>query len=193
MSQKDDVYNYSVFYLPPGKYRGRAVLRNLDTGKAAIASSSAMVPENMEEEIRLYPPLLIFPKTNSHYINIRGIKKEAGEKEYSALSNIYPFDATNFSPLMGELERGTPELFVMTPGVVFGTQHGVVKFYTRLVYESTWEEIPKKITAKKTGDVFTFMLPTADLLPGRYYLYLFAEDQDTSAKANVNTTFVVNQ
>ncbi len=192
-SQKDDLYNYSVFYLPPGKYRGRAVLRNLDTGKSAVASCSAVVPNDMEEGIRLYPPMLIIPNIDAHYINTRGITKEAGEKEYSALSNIYPFDASKFSPLLGELERGTPELFVMTPGVVFGTQHGVVKFYTRLVYEPTWEEIPKKITAKKAGNVFTFMLPTADLLPGRYYLYLFAEDQDTQLRANVNTTFVVKE
>jgi VWFA-related protein len=190
---KDDVYNYSVFYLPPGKYRSRIVLRNLDTGRAAVASSSAVIPDDMEEGIRLYPPLLIVPKTDTHYINTRGIRKKAGEKEFSALSNIYPFDALKFSPLMGELERGTPELFVLSPGVVFGTQNGIVKFYTRLVYEPTWEEIPIKVTAKKTGDVFTFMLPTAKLLPGRYYLYLFAEDQDTQARANVNTTFVVKQ
>jgi hypothetical protein len=192
-SQRGDVYNYSVFYLPPGKYRGRLVLRNLDTGKAAIASSSAVIPDDRKEGIRLYPPLLTIPKTDSSYINTRGIRKEAGEKENSALSNIYRFDASKFSPLMGELKRGTPELFVLTPGVVFGTQHGVVKFYTRLVYEPTWEQVPKKVTAKKVGDVFTFIIPTADLLPGRYYLYLFAEDQDTQARTNVNSTFVVKQ
>lgn len=191
--QKGDVYNYSVSYLPPGKYRGRAVIRNLDTGKAAIASSEAIIPNELEKGIRLYPPLLIIPKTNSIYINTRGIKKEVGEKEYSALSSIYPFDALKYSPLLGELERGIPELLVLARGYVLDMPEGVVKFYTRLVYEPTWEEVPIRITVRKTGGVFTFTVPTGDLFPGRYYLYLFAEEQDTHARANVNTTFVVKQ
>jgi hypothetical protein len=94
---------------------------------------------------------------------------------------------------VGELERGIPELLVLARGYVLDMPEGVVKFYTRLVYEPTWEEVPIRITVRKTGGVFTFTVPTGDLLPGRYYLYLFAEEQDTHARANVNTTFVVKQ
>jgi hypothetical protein len=35
------------------------------------------------------------------------------------------------------------------------SQRGLVKFYTRLVYEPTWEEIPVNILAKKTGGVIS--------------------------------------
>lgn len=193
--QKEDVYNYSVSYLPPGKYRGRAVIRNLNTGKAAIASSTAVVPSDLKEGIRLYSPLLIIPNKNVRYINtkMRDINIKAGEKEFSDLLSLYPFDALQYSPLLGELERDVPELLVLTRGAVYDLPDGIVKFYTRLVYEPTWEEIPINITAKKNGGAFTFMVPTSGLLPGRYYLYLFAEEQETQAKANVNTTFVIKE
>jgi hypothetical protein len=190
-SQGHEATNYSIFYLPPGKYRGRTVIRNLETGVAAVASSTAILPAELEEGIRLYTPLLTIPKKDALYINISGIETEAGEKNSSVLSDIYAFDATQYSPLLGKIARETPELFVWTPGVVFESQRGVVKFYTRLVYEPTWEEIPMNILAQKKQGIFLFKVPTSELLPGRYYLYVFAEDQDTHAKANVNTSFVI--
>ena len=78
-----------------------------------------------------------------------------------------------------------------TPVVVFDRRKAFIKFITRLVYEPRWEELSMAVTAEKSGGVFTFRNPRADLLPGEYYPYLFAENQNRPVMANVNTTFVI--
>jgi len=191
--QNEDIYSYCLFYLPPGHYRSRAIIRNLDTGKAAVATSDVLIPDKFVQGVRLYPPLLLVPEKNALYINTRSNRTEKGELEFSGLLSLYPFDVSRYSPLVGELERGNSKLLVLMRGAVLDVPDGIVKFYTRLVYEPTREEIPAIVTCQKTGGVFTFTVPTVNLLPGRYYLYLFTEEKDTQAKASVNATFVVRQ
>ena len=50
LSGNDFLY-YSFLFLNPGKYQCRMVIRNLNTGKAAKASSSVIIPETIDSGI----------------------------------------------------------------------------------------------------------------------------------------------
>jgi len=191
LSQKKNMTNYCLSYLPPGKYRSRVVIRNMETGRAAVANSPVVIPQAADTGLRLYPPLLLIPEDHPQYINSKGIKENEGEKHYSSLTELYPFDASQYSPLVRELHRGVSELLVLTRGSALDIQDGVVKFYARLVYEPTWKDVPLKLNSENKAGVFSLKIPADNLLPGRYYLYLFAEEPNSQAKANVNTTFMV--
>jgi VWFA-related protein len=53
----NDVYYYATSFLKPGAYACRVVIRNLETGEGAVGSSSVLIPESEDSQIRLYPPL----------------------------------------------------------------------------------------------------------------------------------------
>ena len=136
--------------------------------------------------------MLLRPVDKARYINIRGYEKKEGEDETTDLMEIFAYDTSRYSPLMREIEKGTPEIVAMLYASAVGGEEMSVKFFTRLVHQGTQREIPVQISGRRTNGVLIFTIPTAELLSGRYYLYIFAEDQITRVKASVNTTFVVN-
>ena len=192
---QNDIYCYAVSSLSPGKYDCRTVIRNLETGKGAVASSSVIIPENPDLGLRLYPPLLLIPEHNALYVNTTAIKKKEGEEEHSALLNIYPFDSTQYSPLVGELKKDIRTLLVMTRCSIFDIPKAEVKLFASLVHQQTGKTIPLSFSSEnKYYDntlMFSLELQTNELQPGRYFLYLFAEEINTQAKAHVTTTITV--
>jgi hypothetical protein len=123
---------------------------------------------------------------------MRGIETKEGNDETTDLMEIFAYDTSLYSPLLGEIEKGTPEIVAMLYASAAGGEEMSVKFFTRLVHKATRMEIPVQISGRRTNATLVFTIPTAELQSGRYYLYIFAEDQITKAKASVNTTFVVN-
>ena len=88
--------NFTSLY--PGEYKCRLVLRNTETGQGAVASSSVIVPKGLDHGIKLYPPLLLKPETDAFYL-----------REPTA---VYPFDTSQYFPLVGQLEQGTTSVLV---------------------------------------------------------------------------------
>jgi VWFA-related protein len=95
---EEDSYYYSFFSLPPGNYACRLVIRNLETGRGAVASSAAVIGNKRLIGIHLFPPLLLTPKKNAKYI--RGnIPKPLVEKSPGfSLANFFHFDISQYSP-----------------------------------------------------------------------------------------------
>jgi hypothetical protein len=134
---------------------------------------------------------LLIPDKDVLYINTGNTKKVESEIEHSALLEIYPFDPSKYSPLFGELEKGISELLVLVRGSVFNIPEIEVKCYAQLIHKATGKEVPTGISFENKTGAFSMKIPTGDLLPGRYSLYLFAEKPNTQVKATVHTTFTV--
>lgn len=109
---KKKVY-YSIFSLQPGQYECRVVIRNLETGKGAVASSSVKIPEKLGSGIRLYPPLFLIPDKEAYYLKASKPQKEKAESEPLSLINIYPWLSNKHSPLLEELDRGVSRLLAV--------------------------------------------------------------------------------
>jgi hypothetical protein len=179
------VYPYAIFYVPPSDYDCRLVLRNLKTGRAAVARAEASLLEK-QEGIQLLPPLLLVPGKSAAFMKV---SKSSDEKARLSLNKVYPFVSSRHAPLLEELTLGTSKLLAVTPCLVRNIPKPKIQFSAYLIRQPTGEKIilPCSIlTTKKSEekpDYSLLELSLPDLTSGRYFLYLVAEAQGTLSKS----------
>lgn len=181
---KGNIYYSSLWSLNPGEYKCRLVLRNLETGRGAVASSSVMVPESPDYGIKLYPPLLLKPEKGALYLK--------------SPPAVYPFDKTQYSPFVGELDQGTNSVLAVARCSFSGIQQPDIKLSANLIHHlaDTGKTIPVTISIlnryqEDNTEIFVIELQTKELQSGEYFLYLFAADMHTKSRSRVNTTFKI--
>jgi VWFA-related protein len=190
-SQKN-IYYCSLFTLPPGQYKYCVVLRNSETGKGERAASSVVIPERIEYGFRIDPPLLLKPEKNSVYLFSRISEKSYSEEDSPSLLDIYPFDSTEYSPLIEEIEQGKIKLLA----VVRSSIAAEVNFSGHIVHLSSGKEIPVTLSILNTYHKkysFTYLIETSscDLIPGEYCLYLLAEEMTSKSRSHTKINFAV--
>jgi hypothetical protein len=179
-----DTYYSAVLSLEPGNYKCRIVLRNLETGRGAVASSSVKMTKSPDSGIQLYPPLILKQEKDAFYLR--------------KLSPAFSFDLTQFSPLVEGLARGKSSLFAVARCSFYGIPQPDIKLSANLIHHLADKGIKMPITInildnyrEDKADVFFVELQTEELQSGEYFLYLFAEDRNTGQRSRVNTTFIV--
>jgi len=179
-----NIYHSTFLPLDPGEYKCRIVLRNLETGRGAVASSSVEVTKNPDSGIQLYPFLLLKPEKDAFYL------KDP--------SPAYSFDSSQYSPLVEELEQGTDRVLAELRCSFSSIQQPDIKLSANLIHHlaDTGKTIPVIVSIlnqhqEDDTEVFLIELQTEKLESGEYFLYLFAEDRHTGARSRVDTTFRV--
>lgn len=181
-----DMYYTNVTSLHPGRYKCRLVVRNPETGRGAVASSSLRLLEDLENGIRLYPPLLLREKKEgfSFYLNDPPA--------------VYPLDPKLHIPLVDQLEQGTNQLWAAVRCSFSGIQAPDIQLSANLIRHAgnTGKAIPASITIcdrfhDVDTEIFLLSIQTAKLLPGEYFLYLFAVDGRTQLRSGTNASFRV--
>ncbi|MCK4432240.1 MAG: VWA domain-containing protein, partial [Candidatus Aminicenantes bacterium] len=117
---KGPIYYSYLLSLNPGDYKCRLVMRNLETGRGAVASSSVKIPKGPDYGIKLYPPLLLKPEKGVFYL-----------KRPSA---VYPFDSSQYSPLVEELDRGTNSVLAVVRCSFSGIRLPDIKLFANLIH-----------------------------------------------------------
>jgi len=188
---------YAILSLSPGQYKCRIVLRSLETGKGAVASSSVDIPEPLDSGMRLYPPLLLIPEGDVYYIKAsKKQKKETGSEPLS-LINIYPFLSREYSPFVGDLDQGISKLLAAVRCSVVDIQEPEIDISVNLIQHPSGEKIPlsSSILSRKKEDgnmdIFLIELQLPELKPGRYSLEITAEEKTTKLKSQATRTFQV--
>ena len=110
-------YTYSL--LPPGDYDCRVVVRNIETGRTAVARESARIPEASEAPLSLLPPLLLRPGSDTYYFGVQRKGEAGAEADTPSLTTIYPFETKEYSPWANTLPAGSPEVYALV-GCGFG-------------------------------------------------------------------------
>ena len=179
-----NMYYANVTSLLPGKYKCRLVIRNPETGRGAVASSSVVVPKSLEHGIKIYPPLLLRQEKDAFYL-----------KELSA---VYPFDSSQYFPLVEQVERGTSRVWAAVRCSFSGIPPPDIQLSANLIHNSanTGRAIPASISILERyhdvdTEIFLLSIQTEELIPGEYFLYLFAVDGQTQSRSGTNTTFEV--
>ncbi|MEN6311368.1 MAG: VWA domain-containing protein [Acidobacteriota bacterium] len=186
---------YSAVSLPPGRYECRVIIRNLDDGKGAVGACSFVIPAKTDAAWKLDPPLLLAPGTEIPYLNVTGEAKGGGESAEAktlSLFKIFPFPAKEYTPLMGEIERGVPAIFAVLRSIRPAGGDSRVELTAWLVPEGKDEKIPLDFDIMNTArqepaDILLLELDVPDLAPGMYALHILAEDKAANASAETKT------
>ncbi len=193
---RDNVHFYSSSILSPGEYDCRVVIRNLETGKGAVASSSAIVPESPDSGIILYPPLLLIPEKNAFYLKGSATGKKEKKGKQISLLDIYPFPYTQYSPLVEGLNQGISKLLAVVRCSTSNIQKPEIRLSAHIIHLSSGKKTPLSLSVlnqsqEEDTQIFLLELQIDELQPGRYSLYLSAEEMTTQSRSHVMTTFLV--
>lgn len=190
---------YSAAALAPGRYEARVVVRNLETGKAAVGACVVEVPEATTAALKLFPPLFVGPYRSTQYVNFNGDAKDKGGQAFS-LSQAFLFPTRQYSPLPGELEEGSESFLAVLRCERSGPDQAQ-NFHVR-----AWLEIPGggqktplkvSLLASVKRDEILFLIlefrASAPLAAGPYTLSVLAEDPPTGTMAETTSDLIIKQ
>jgi len=178
--------------LEPGDYTCRVVIRDMESGLSAASSVRTSVSAAPRQGLRLGTPLLLQDGTGCAYLDAGPAKAPAAVP----WAEIYPFDRTALSPVSGQVSRLTPRLLAVIPFCVPEVGEPDVALSARLIDAATGEAVPIAAALAGTsrhGTVETAILeiPVPKLKPGRYFIYVNAEDRASKTNAHSQTVLVV--
>ncbi|MEW6455565.1 MAG: VWA domain-containing protein [Acidobacteriota bacterium] len=192
----ENAYYYSLFSLPPGSYKCRLVIRNLETGRGAVGSSSATILETKKKGIELYPPLLLSPEKNAIYVKGLPPKKSAQRFASLSLTDYFHYDTTQYSPYIDDsLQRNStvPAVVVCS---IFDISAPEVEISASLIEKSSGETIPLTVSVlsdakKKDKHIFFIHIQIRALPQGEYALNLVAKEKTSQTESQVTKIFKI--
>jgi hypothetical protein len=193
---RKEIYEYSDLSVSTGTYKCRVVIRHLETGKSAVGLSRVSIPGKPDMGIVLDSPLLLLPKGGALYVYAAKSEQKKREREYSPLLAYYPFDASRYTPLIGELPQGSSSLFAVVRCSFFRIKDPKITCYGKLIHEETGVEIPVSVSPlkryKEKDSIMSFLeLRLSELRPGSYRLEFIAEEEETKLTSQATTILVI--
>jgi hypothetical protein len=189
-------YYHTSSSLEPGPYSCHVVIRNMETGKGAVASSSVTILKSPDSGIKLHAPLLLLPKKNGQYLKSSPPAPNEEGGEFLYLAQAYPFDSTEYSPLVQEMEPGLTRLRAVLRCSIIQYDQKEVGLSARLIELSTGKEmvLPINVLGQSQDEdnkIFLLEFETGELSPGTYALYITAVEAETGPVSSTFSTFLV--
>jgi len=186
---RDIVFTSEVF-LDPGNYRCRIILRDLESGDAAMAYASVTIPAKTGGGLKLFSPFLLtsFRPT----VSWEGEAKKSGRR----WMDVYSYDPAKYSPLAGDVPPGTRSIYAIVPYAVRGSLQAPVSLRVMLIdaEKGSRIEIPLSVLARTRKEDRESQLLECGLegIPAaKYLLYIYGEDASTQAVSYAQTILTV--
>ena len=184
----------------PGKYDGRVIVRDIETGRLAAGRFSFEVPAANAEGIVLSSPVILMPGETTKLIRLESRPARKGEAAERTLVDLYPFIPKDLRIVVRDIEAGTGQLTAVLPVLVPAGEGGApprVEVVARLIPRFGGEEIPldvQVVEAKTSKDGREFLvlrigLPRPE--PGEYELEIAAEEAVSGRTGSVRTTIIL--
>jgi VWFA-related protein len=190
-------YLLSVLAVPPGAYKCRIVMRNLETGAAAVAGVSTSVPEAKASGIALLPPLLWKPERNAFYL--KGFTaKASGKAPNRSLSEILGFDTRQYVLYTEKTLSSPSEIWASFRCAVAKIAAPKIKISAFLenLELGGMVTVPITILSEKvepSGRLYLARLDVPEVEPGPYRLYLKAEEETSGESSLIANDFKVER
>ena len=188
---------YSISSLLPGKYECRLVIRDIKTGKGAVASSSVLIPEASDSGIKLFPPLLLIPEKKTFYLKLSKDQEERIKNEPLSIDDIYPFLANNISPLLEEVNREISSLLAVVRLSIIDIPDHEIEFLVHLINHTTHEKVQLSdsfILSNENIDgteVLLIEIQLPELESGSYSIEITADEMTTQARSLTTRNFKI--
>lgn len=176
--------------VPPGSYRCRIILRDLETGDSAMAYARANVPAPTSAGLRLETPLLLAP--GGPAVSIDDVAKRS-----SIWKDYYGFDPSSFALLASEVPPGLSKLVVIIPCKMPEAARADLVFRASLidVKTGTGRSLPLTTISRKANAGTVIVLSELSLegvRAGTYRLYLHAEEATTKLTAYAQIPLIIH-
>ena len=166
----------------PGQYKCRVVLRNMNTGRAAVAAAATIVPKPEPGVLRMYPPLFLVSGGPSVYLSGGDNGRMTGE----LLTQSFP-EAGNYVPLFGEPIAGGTKVSAIV------RCEGPAKAFDNLSFEASMKDpttgeahaiqwIKVADRAEKAGRLFFLRLSLPKASRGNYLVELAALSEGAASR-----------
>jgi VWFA-related protein len=196
-----DIFYECDLALPPGSYRCRFVVRDLDSGDGAVASAQAKIPEIQDRSICVHTPLVLTNKGSLVYLQGQGRKQKGSEvgTGTSSWTEVYQYGRASYAPAF-EIERLTIDrLFMIVPCSVLGILNPMIRCDVRLIDSATGKNIP--IECQMSGDVRrindteirVIELSIEGIMSGDYFLYVFAQEAVSGSASKAYTRITIGK
>jgi VWFA-related protein len=189
-----DVFAAAEISLGPGRYDCRVVVRDLETGTAAVAAGRVEIEERMSAGLKAESPLLLLPGgALAYFEDVSG--KEGGRA--GSWSDVYAFDRARFAPIVGDgIPAGTMRLAAVVPCSVGGILAPRIVLEAKLVDPASGMMIPLPITSARMtrkGDLEIFFLEMslAGVPPGNYDFAVRAEETGSGLTSEAKAGIVL--
>ncbi len=186
-----DVVFTSEAFLGPGAYRCRIIVRDLESGEAALAYASATIPAKAAGAgLKLFTPLLLTAYRPT--LPWEGLAKKSGRR----WMDVYGYDPALYSPLAGDAPAGTRTLYAVVPYALAGTPQASVALRAMLIDAATGNrsELSFSVLGKtrKEGQESRLLECGLDGVPaGKYLFYVYAENEATRAVSYAQTALTI--
>jgi len=194
--KREKTFNFSALSVPAGNYKCRVVLRNLETGRAAVAGATAVVPERKANELLLYPPLLLVPERGAVYIGENAAKGSGGKARTGLFAKVFFFDAAQYAPRLEASLKGGSEIWAAVRCAVPKGLAVDIRLTASLLDSQTDEEIPVPLTVVAKNDdggvkAYFVRLGIPAVEPDTYQFSLVAEGT-SGLSSRLLRSFVIN-
>jgi hypothetical protein len=194
--ERKKTFNFSVLSVPPGNYKCRVVLRNMETGRAAVAGATAVVPELKANELLLYPPLFLASEKGASYIEENAAKGPASKGGSALFAKAFLFDPAQYAPFLETTLKGGTETWVSVRCAVPKGLTGDIRLSASFLDAQTGEEIPVPLTVVAKNDsggikAYFVRLGIPAVEPDTYQFSLLAEGP-SGISSRLVRNFVIN-
>jgi VWFA-related protein len=184
------VYYYSYFSLSPGKYQGRVVMRNLETGRGAVATSAFGIAERPERGIQLFTTLLLSSEKGAFYLGGSLPKKKDGKDEFLSLADCFHFNPDQCSPFLDDVLQANSNIQAIVGYSIVDVPIPEVEISAYLVEKSSGQSVPLSLSIlaeKEEKDlIMSFInIEIPEVPSGEYILKFVAEEKTSQSSSEV--------
>jgi VWFA-related protein len=184
----------------PGKYDGRVIVRDVETGQPAAGRFVFEVQAPPGEGLVLSSPIIFVPGEASKLVRLESRPARKGEAAERTLVDLYPFIPKDRRIIVRDLDAETGQVMAVLPIRVPAGEAGAppqVEVEARLIPGLGGEAIPldvKVVEAKTAADGSEFLILKIELPrpgPGAYALEITATDEASGRIGSVRTSLVL--
>lgn len=177
-----------------GPTKCRIVVRDMDSGQSAVASTTAYSGPSSRQAFSLFSPLLVVE--GGGLFSLEGVVK--GAAETPSWRGIYAYDAAAFSPVFGDEPVGKRKIGVILPYSAPGLSVSDLTFKANLVNSSTGENLAVPVELREsamheTVETQRLMISLEDIPNGKYLLYIHVGNKVTGQVASARVLLVVGR
>jgi hypothetical protein len=194
--EQSSAFFWTALSARPGTYKSRVVLRNMETGQAAVAGASVVVPEAAAARITVFPPFLVTEAAASVLLGAATDKPDGRSAGAAQAAQAFIFDPKKYKPYLGDkLTAGVPITAAVRCSVPSEDVSGL-ELSARLISPASGEEhaIALSILEKredKNAKVFLARLEIPEVAPGLYRMAFIVSDGRSGLSSRIIRNFII--